>query len=101
MKKGFVLIVIFGVLIVISLLAVAAINLMRQQSRVTEHRIKRKKGILAAQAGMIHAIEELRKNNDPSGNNALTINGLNVDIDYTDDNSGPKGTDPVTITISY
>ncbi|MCF7870889.1 MAG: hypothetical protein K9L95_01355 [Candidatus Omnitrophica bacterium] len=99
-KKGFILVIVFVVLIVISFLALAAINLMRQQTHLTEHSIKRSKGLLAAQAGLAHAMEELKKGNDPSGNNVLNINGLSVDINYANDNSGPGGTDPVIITVN-
>ncbi|MCF7869768.1 MAG: hypothetical protein K9M01_01435 [Candidatus Omnitrophica bacterium] len=99
MKKGIVLVIVFGILIVISLLAVTAINLMRQQSKITEHKISRRRKLLAAQAGMVHALEELRKGNDPTGSNVLNINGLDVDILYTPDGSGLNGTNPVEITV--
>lgn len=70
-KKGVVLIIVFAVLIVISLLAIAAINLMRQQLNITEHKIRRKRQLLAVQAGMVHAYEGLRRGLVPY--NALPV----------------------------
>ncbi|MCF7874843.1 MAG: hypothetical protein K9L99_03130, partial [Candidatus Omnitrophica bacterium] len=99
-KKGFVLVTVFVILIVISFVAFAAISLMRQQAHLTEHSIRRTKGLLAAQAGLAHALEELKEGNDPSGSGVLNVNGLSVDIDYVNDNSGPGGTDPVRITVN-
>ncbi|MCF7875039.1 MAG: hypothetical protein K9L72_01650 [Candidatus Omnitrophica bacterium] len=99
-KKGFVLVTVFVILIVISLLALAAISLMRQQAHLTEHAIRRNKGLLAAQAGLVYALEELKEGNDPSGSDVLNVNGLNIDIFWVNDNSGPGGTDPLRITVN-
>ena len=108
MKKGVVLVVVIGVMIVIFTLALAALFLMTQESRVAEHKIRRTRAFFAAQAGMIFAFDALRNGADPSG----TINigagiagypagGLPVVITYTNDNSGPGGTDPVNISVNY
>ncbi|MCF7886990.1 MAG: hypothetical protein K9L71_01065 [Candidatus Omnitrophica bacterium] len=83
MKKGVVLIIVFGILIVVFLLAIAAINLIRQQSKVTEHKISRRYKLLTVQAGMIHAMEELRKGNIAAPYNAsmpTSINGYTPEI---------------------
>ncbi|MCF7872810.1 MAG: hypothetical protein K9L80_01205 [Candidatus Omnitrophica bacterium] len=78
MKKGVVLIIVFGVLIVISLLAITAINLMRQQSKITEHKISRRRKLLAAQAGMVHAYEGLRRGIAPYDNPPPINDSINV-----------------------
>ena len=61
MKKGVVLVVIIGIMAVISALALAALHLMTQESRIVEHKIKRNRAFYAAQAGMVLALEKLRK----------------------------------------
>jgi len=60
MKKGVVLVVVIGVMLVIFTLAVAALFLMTQESRIAEHKIKRTKAFFAAQGGMVLAMERLR-----------------------------------------
>ena len=61
MKKGVVLVVVIGVMLVIFTLALAALFLMTQESRIAEHKIKRTKAFFAAQSGMVLALEQLRK----------------------------------------
>jgi len=109
MRKGVVLVVVIGVTLVIFTLALAALLLMTQESRIAEHKIKRNRAFFAAQAGMVDALEDLRKGVSPAG----TINigsgitgypstGLPVVITYTAGaGTGPGGTDPVTITVDY
>lgn len=108
MRKGVILVVVIGIMLVILTLALAALHLMAQESRITEHNIKRTRAFYAAQAGMIYALEELRKGTDPSG--AINIGagisgyppaGLPVTITYFDDDTGPGGTDPVDISVTY
>ena len=108
MKKGVVLVVVIGVMLVIFTLALAALFLMTQESRIAEHKVKRTRAFFAAQAGMVHALEYLRKGNDPSGTiyigsgiTGYPSAGLPVSITYTNDNSGPGGIDPVSITVNY
>jgi len=60
MKKGVVLVVVIGVVLVICALALAAIFLMTQESRIAEHKIKRNRAFFSAQAGMVLAWEQLR-----------------------------------------
>lgn len=60
MRKGVVLTVVIGIMLVILALAVAALHLMTQESRIVEHKIKRTRALYAAQAGMVDALEQLR-----------------------------------------
>lgn len=76
MKKGVVLVVVIGVMLVIFTLALAALFLMTQESRIAEHKIKRTKAFFAAQAGMVLALEKLRKGTwSPNGRYCLS-NGV-------------------------
>jgi len=65
MKKAVVLVVVLGVMLVISALALVALNFMTQESRVAEHKIRRIRGFYAAEAAKIDALERLRRNIAP------------------------------------
>lgn len=77
MKKGVVLVVVIGVMLVIFTLALAALFLMTQESRIAEHKIKRTKAFFAAQAGMVLVLEKLRLGTwsiPPGGTRKFCIN---------------------------
>jgi len=109
MKKGVVLVVVIGIVMVICTLAVAAIFLMTQESRLAEHKIRRSRVFFAAQSGMVRALERLRKGVvNPSETIHIGVGvpgyptaGIPVIINYVNDNSGPGGTNPVNITVNY
>lgn len=116
MRKGVILVIVLGIALIIIGLALAGIFIMTQQARISEHKIKRMRAFFAAQAGMVHALEELRLGRNPN-DTSITIGtdssatsglipgypllGLSADIEYLDDNTGPRGTDPVNITVDY
>ena len=99
MRKGVILVVVIGVMLAIFTLALAALFLMTQQSRIAEHKIKRTKAFFAAQAGMVLALEKLRKGdwnppppalkyclNDNIGNDCTpprTVNDTDIPYDVT------------------
>lgn len=62
MKKGVVLIIVMGVMLVLVTLAMYALRLMTQQSRLTEHQIKQMRLFYAAQAGVMQATNQLDEN---------------------------------------
>jgi len=62
MKKGLVLVMVSGIMVVITILAVAALNLMTVESRTAEHKIRRTRAYFAAQAGVVDRFEALRRN---------------------------------------
>lgn len=121
MKKGVVLVVVMGVMLVIFTLALAALFLMTQESRIAEHKIKRTRAFFAAQAGMVLALERLRKDPGSGGwipNNTYCINGgagctatvidtdipYNVQIDISALGGGSMpiaGTSQVDINVVY
>lgn len=84
MKTAIALPITLGVIIVITVLALAAINLMRQQARVTEHHIQRKRAIATAQAGIVHAYEGIARQLPPydslPANESIAVGGRNVQI---------------------
>jgi len=111
MKKGVVLVVVIGVMLVIFTLALAALFLMTQESRIAEHKIRRTRAFFAAQAGMIRALDMLRTGADPSGTFNIGAGipgypaaGLPVVTTWPGAGgagSGPGGTDPVDIFVDY
>jgi len=60
MKKGVVLTIVMGVALVIFTLALSALYLMTNESRIAEHKVRRMRGFYAAQAGLVLALEKLR-----------------------------------------
>ena len=106
MRKGVILVVIIGVMLVIFTLALAALFLMTQQSRIAEHKIKRTKAFFAAQAGMVYALEQLRKGDaivsPHSVSPATPTQGYPVNANITvNAGAGVGGTDEVVIQVIY
>lgn len=110
MKKGIVLVVVIGVMLVIFTLALAALFLMTQESRIAEHKVKRTRAFFAVQAGMVRALDYLRQGTNPSGTFYIGSGitgyppaGLPVTITYPAGGvgTGPGGTDPINITVNY
>ena len=106
MKKGVVLVVVIGVMLVIFTLAVAALFLMTQESRIAEHKIKRTKAFFAAQAGMVYALEQLRNGNPivspHSVNSTVPTPGYPINANIVvNAGAGIDGTDEVIISVTY
>ncbi len=75
MKKGVVLVVVMGVVMVMCILALASMFLMTQESRIAEHKIKRNRAFYSAQAGMVLALDQLRLGAWVPGNTYCLSNG--------------------------
>ena len=115
MKKGVVLVIVMGIMFFVLTLALVASYLMTQQARISEHKIRRTRTFFAARAGMVKALEELRKDTcggvSPcvsgtaypftigAGLDGYPAAGISGTYTWTNDNSGPKGSDPVVIDI--
>ncbi len=81
-KKGIVLVVVMGALVVICLLALIAIKLATQRARLSGQRLRTLKAQFALQAGVVDAFEKLRKGSITSSTqyNLGTINGFDVKV---------------------
>jgi len=84
-KKGVVLVVVMGALVVMCLLALIAIEIATQRAGLSGQRLKAIKAQFALQAGIVRAFEELKNGNFPTLGNPLEvsideINGFSVDI---------------------
>lgn len=80
MRKGVVLIVVIGVMLVVFSLALGALYFIAHEARIAEYKIKRSKAFFAAQAGVVLALEQLRKG-VWSGTPAGKDHCLNDDVD--------------------
>lgn len=105
-RKGIVLVVVIGTMLVLLALAFVSIYLMTQQSRVAEHKIRRMRAYFAAQAGVIHSLEELRRGNALPA--SINIGGglIGYGPGYTavinrTAGAGPLGTDVISATVAY
>jgi Tfp pilus assembly protein PilX len=119
-RKGAVLVVVLGTMIILTILALVAVNLMTQESRIAEHKIRRIQAFYAAQAGVVHALERLRREgsaylNPTPGNPQTDIisvgaglpaqsgypaAGYNVLITYARA-GGPLNTNTLTAEVDY
>ncbi len=61
MKKAVILVVVVGIMLVLSTLALVALSLMTSESRIAEHKIRRTRAYYAAQAGIVDVLEQLRR----------------------------------------
>jgi Tfp pilus assembly protein PilX len=121
LKKAVVLIVVLGTMIVLTIFGLVAVNLMTQESRIAEHKIRRIQAFYAAQAGIVHATERLRREGaaylSPAPGASQTDNsifvgaGLPVDSGYPaagyhvvvtlSKGTGPSGTDTLDAQVDY
>jgi len=113
------MVVVLGVMLVLLALAAAALYLMTSQSRIAEGKVKRMRAYYAAQAGMVHALEEASNNTawmtNITANTSFSVTpalaigagidgypagGYNPVISVTP-GAGLDGTALVNITVTY
>jgi len=99
MKKSVALVIVWGFVIIIALLSIGAIYLMGNQAFVAEHKIRRLRGYYTAKAGVIHALEELRKGRNPD-NTSITLNNMQAKI-KVNSRSPYSGCKTVSVTVDY
>lgn len=110
--KAVVMITVIGIMLMISSLAVAALTIMSQQSRVNEGKIKRMRTRYAIQAGIVHGMELMSKGTFPAAGTSITIgNGIpgyppgGIQVSITAQSGaacdGPNGSCRVSATASY
>jgi len=59
-KKGVILFIVIGVIMVVAILSTAFLRIMSNHSRLTHHQVSRIQAYYAAKAGMVFALEKLR-----------------------------------------
>jgi hypothetical protein len=121
MKKGVVLVVVIGIMLVVFILGLVALYLMTQESRLAEHKIRRTRAFFAAQAAITRVVAQLRTGDitPPITINDIQIGAgldhpypIRVDVevgepitaDYANQNNlGDTivGTRPINATVNY
>jgi Tfp pilus assembly protein PilX len=92
MKKSVILVVVVGIMLVLSTLALVALSLMTSESRIAEHKIRRTRAYYAAQAGIVDGLEQLRRG-VANGGRALPATGDFYTINV------PGNTRPTTVVV--
>jgi len=98
-EKGIILAVTIMFVVSLALVAGVAITLMTNQARVSEYQIRRVKAFYTAEAGIVHAFEQLRNGSSDTSWN-VTLNGLTATATYTAV-VGPNNTRKLTSSASY
>jgi len=113
-KKAIVLVIVIGIMLIISVLVLASLTLMTQESRIAEGKIKRIRAVYALQSAMVNATESLRRSNTvpanvcvgagvsgyPTAAGACSSGGFDVSVTRTN-GVGVDGTDTVTLRTEY
>jgi len=61
-----VLFIVIGVVLVVGILAVVILRIITSHARLTHHQVTRVQAMYAAKAGMLYALDKLRRNDDPT-----------------------------------
>ncbi len=106
-KKSITLIIVLGITLIVAILALTALSLMTQESRLAEGKIKRIRTWYALQAGMVNATDNLRRTNTLSGSVAVGSGvfgyppgGIGVGLNRNIAN-GISSSDIVTLNANY
>ncbi|MDD5195910.1 MAG: hypothetical protein PHQ96_09625 [Candidatus Omnitrophica bacterium] len=84
MKKAVILVIVMGITLVLSALALIALYIMTNESRIAEHKIRRMRAFYAAQGGAVHAFERLRREGtEPLDRTAIGGNSTDVVVGGT------------------
>lgn len=65
-KKGVILFIVIGIIMVVSVLATVMLRIISSQSRLTHHQVSRIQAQYAAKAGVLYALDKLRRGDDLS-----------------------------------
>ncbi|MDD5108850.1 MAG: hypothetical protein PHC29_05010 [Candidatus Omnitrophica bacterium] len=99
-KKGIILLIVLGVILLVVTLTTVILRIISNQSRLTHHQVSRIQAQYAVKAGVIYALDKLRRNDDvgwpASGEYIKTMCKTGCDINEPD---LPKSIQRVDITV--
>lgn len=98
-KKAVAIVVVWGILIVLSLLAMSALRLMSNQGFMTESSVRRTRAYYTAKAAMVVALEDLRKNRNPPA--TVQENGMTARITMPGGTSTYPNCEEIIIRVDY
>jgi len=64
-KSGIILFIVIGVIMVVAILSTIILRVVSNHSRLTHHQVSRIQAQYAAKAGVLYALDKLRRNDDP------------------------------------
>lgn len=101
-RKAIAIVVIWGVLIMLSLLALAALRLMGNQGTITESSVRRTKAYYTAKAAIVQTFETCRKGSCPSTAVSLSLNNMTATANTADvDESFCHNCTKITANVIY
>ncbi|MDD5130231.1 MAG: hypothetical protein PHS66_04170 [Candidatus Omnitrophica bacterium] len=74
-KKGAILFIVIGIILVVVILSTITLRVIANHSRLTHHQVSRIQAMYAAKAGMLYALDALRRN-DTTAVACLTGTGM-------------------------
>lgn len=110
MKKSMVLVLVTSIVLVTSTLALIALYVMTQESRIAERKVRRLRAYYAAQAGRIFALNELFQgntathywvNNIGDGYPGFPWGGLRAEVTVQSPDPQSISDSRVTIAVQY
>ena len=105
-RKAVAIVIVWGVLIMLSMLAITALRLMGNQGFITESSVRRTKAYYTAKAAMVAAFDSCRKNGCATANpNFVTVSLNNLTATTAAATAASpsfcSGCTTLTTTVSY
>jgi len=104
-KRAVAIIIVWGILVMLAMLAMAAVRLMGNQGSITENSVRRIKAYYTAKAAMVKALEDCRLNPATCVDGAtqtITLNNLTAKVAITDSMSAPcDSCKMISIDVDY
>jgi len=102
-RKGVLLFIVLGTIIVVATLSIVILRIVLNQSRFTHHQVSRIQSQYAARAGVNYALDKLRRNDDANwpatGSYMRTMRRTGTTIPDFDEPNLPGSIDRVEITV--
>lgn len=65
-ERGVVLFIVMGIILLVMILSTLILGIVTNHARLTHHQVSRIQAQYAAKAGVIYALDKLRRNDDPA-----------------------------------
>lgn len=96
-RKAVAIVIVWGIITVLAMLAISALRLMGNQGAITESSVRRTQAFYTAKAAMVKSVEYCFKvgcdhttpNNQENNRNPIRENNLSAKVNYGRDTAGP------------
>ena len=104
-KRGIILFIVIGIIMVVVILSTIILKVITSHSRLTHHQVSRIQAQYAAKAGVIYALDKLRRNDDAtcwssSGSYTRIMRSSGAAACVVIEPALPKSISQVDITVS-